>query len=825
MDYYFAKIIPGNKFLLKISAYSPITAFIKYGSIPSDTDYDIKRTVNSVSEIDVPIIDDKQSETVFLGIYDPEQSARYSLMPVMYNSAIQILHSDEEAQGNLDVSETQNWVIGLPPQKSLDIITRISDVNGDVDVYIKLCQGDIDQTCKFHSDDVGSAMENSYITRAKRVEKDRHVLVKQDSSYCRQGPCWVSVYVVGRSFSTFRLRTVVNAQVGSRSQAGGITLGEDVLIRYEVANILTTSISFGLDCNAMECPSLDGSLKVSRLYPDAHRGMSSNNTDGKIKYQTTLSGKPSEMIGLYYIHVSYTAGKKKQLNFKVDIQEVEMQDEDTHYEVYNQVLNYDYLLRSEPIENHTIKVFGTEEEPAPIQFTLIPLNAYFTLCLAPPDRVASTTNDPYTYPWCVTETNANEEYELKLNPSDQFFEVRGTYKVFIKATNFLEESGVASYILQYNAGDNRTVLIENHKAKDTLSTLTDLDQFEIISHYHEDVYIYIEDNAPEDKNLEWDVFIQDENANIVYIEQWRKRDWINKSVSLQSFYVPWEKIKLHSKENSDINKIYVDVRLAKPVPTQYSVWFQQEQNIPEMISSTRKMDIELLKSQLDFFYTYAEEQSFIYVYSQRGIIQIYTRIISATDTTEGSGPANWNRPIIDQYTQTKSTEQPDMAPTKVTVTEDMIDELCAGQCKVIIGILCMETDTDSCAYDIYSTFEADDTGEIPIPQPGNGNTTPSNGPSNNSKSTGGVTPSSPTSSTEQPAGEGQTPVTADDDFNENRLTFGIAAVVIFVVLLLLCCGIYAACKKRKRRVDSVQIEYGDDDEEESVIELATPKKG
>ena len=139
----------------------------------------------------------------------------------------------------------------------------------------------------------------------------------------------------------------------------------------------------------------------------------------------------------------------------------------------------------------------------------------------------------------------------------------------------------------------------------------------------------------------------------------------------------------------------------------------------------------------------------------------------------------------------------------------------------------METDTDSCAYDIYSTFEADDTGEIPIPQPGNGNTTPSSEPSSNSKSTGGVTPSSPTSSTEQPAGEGQgqTSVTADDDFNENRMTYGLAAVVVFVVLLLLACGLYAACKKRKRRVDSVQIEYGDDDEEESVIELATPKKG
>ena len=97
-----------------------------------------------------------------------------------------------------------------------------------------------------------------------------------------------------------------------------------------------------------------------------------------------------------------------------------------------------------------------------------------------------------------------------------------------------------------------------------------------------------------------------------------------------------------------------------------------------MLTSTHKTDIELLKGQLDFFYTYAEEQSFIYCYSQEGIIQIMTRIITATDTNEGSGPVNWNRPIIDQYTQTKTTEHPDDLPTKIVVTEDMIDELCSG---------------------------------------------------------------------------------------------------------------------------------------------------
>ena len=58
MDYYFAKISRGNKFLLKISAYDEITAYIKYGSIPAETDYDIKRTITSISEIDIPILDD-----------------------------------------------------------------------------------------------------------------------------------------------------------------------------------------------------------------------------------------------------------------------------------------------------------------------------------------------------------------------------------------------------------------------------------------------------------------------------------------------------------------------------------------------------------------------------------------------------------------------------------------------------------------------------------------------------------------------------------------------------------------------------------------------
>lgn len=136
-----------------------------------------------------------------------------------------------------------------------------------------------------------------------------------------QGPCWVSVYVRARAVSTFKLRTVVNTTVGSRSDSGEVKKGEGVLLRYEVTNILTNSVSFGLDCTAMDCPNLNGSLQVSRLYTDGSHGYSSNNEIGKVKYQTTITGKPSEMLGLYYIYLSYDTGKKSHVSFKLAIQE------------------------------------------------------------------------------------------------------------------------------------------------------------------------------------------------------------------------------------------------------------------------------------------------------------------------------------------------------------------------------------------------------------------------------------------------------------------------------------------------------------------------
>ena len=83
------------------------------------------------------------------------------------------------------------------------------------------------------------------------------------------------------------------------------------MIRYEVNNILTTGISFGLDCASMECGNFTGSLKVGRLYPDAHMGWNSTDNNGRIKYKLNISGKPSEMLGLYYIHLQYNEGRKK----------------------------------------------------------------------------------------------------------------------------------------------------------------------------------------------------------------------------------------------------------------------------------------------------------------------------------------------------------------------------------------------------------------------------------------------------------------------------------------------------------------------------------
>ena len=110
-------------------------------------------------------------------------------------------------------------------------------------------------------------------------------------------------------------------------------------------------------------------------------------------------------------------------------------------------MNYDYLVKSNPKDTHTIKVYGTEEAPEPIYFSLVPLNAYFTLCIAAPAQAANTTSEPSTYTWCVNKLNDHEEYEIKLDPSTPNFEYRGQYKVLIVVEKFLTDSNVASYIL------------------------------------------------------------------------------------------------------------------------------------------------------------------------------------------------------------------------------------------------------------------------------------------------------------------------------------------------------------------------------------------
>jgi hypothetical protein len=51
------------------------------------------------------------------------------------------------------------------------------------------------------------------------------------------------------------------------------------------------------------------------------------------------------------------------------------------------------------------------ELPEPIVLTLTPLNAHFTVCLAPKIiPVEEGAKDAQTYPWCESTLNTYEEY-------------------------------------------------------------------------------------------------------------------------------------------------------------------------------------------------------------------------------------------------------------------------------------------------------------------------------------------------------------------------------------------------------------------------------
>jgi hypothetical protein len=71
------------------------------------------------------------------------------------------------------------------------------------------------------------------------------------------------------------------------------------------------------------------------------------------------------------------------------------------------------------------------------------------------------------------------------------------------------------------------------------------------------------------------------------------------------------------------------------------------------------------------------------------VIQIYLRLASASDVSEGRTPKDWNRPIIEKYINMNYIEHPkDQNPTTISINEAMIDSVCNGTCKIIVGILC-----------------------------------------------------------------------------------------------------------------------------------------
>jgi hypothetical protein len=77
--------------------------------------------------------------------------------------------------------------------------------------------------------------------------------------------------------------------------------------------------------------------------------------------------------------------------------------------------------------------------------------------------------------------------------------------------------------------------------------------------------------------------------------------------------------------------------------------------------------------------------------------------------SEGIAPKDWNRPIIDKFISLNYVEHPRDEATRIVITEPMIKNICGGTCRVIIGILCKQTDpgSDVCVYDIYTRWQSE----------------------------------------------------------------------------------------------------------------------
>jgi hypothetical protein len=173
---------------------------------------------------------------------------------VAYASTQTVLPPNETLEVSIAKGEFENFLVPYNSVEAVDIVLKLAQIDGLVDIFVKRCQDDDLERCRFTQTELSSTLSGlDNIRFMKRVHKTYHMYIDDHFSQCHGSAqklnCWMAVVIRARIMSNLNLSACVSPMEGERVGPNPEPLRTNGVarFRYEVQSLVTKSVMVALD--------------------------------------------------------------------------------------------------------------------------------------------------------------------------------------------------------------------------------------------------------------------------------------------------------------------------------------------------------------------------------------------------------------------------------------------------------------------------------------------------------------------------------------------------------------------------------------------------
>jgi len=158
--------------------------------LPSPISFDEYARANNSTHLLINENNSKdESGSWYLTLDNPLLGA-FTIKPIFFTEKLNFLYPSNEVQVNGD--DPQQFIFEFEPNPTVDIIVKISNVKGEVELFAKICHENFSQ-CHFYEEEIEHSFGHKLVTHERSITTERYVTITVGEKKCPASPCWLSL--------------------------------------------------------------------------------------------------------------------------------------------------------------------------------------------------------------------------------------------------------------------------------------------------------------------------------------------------------------------------------------------------------------------------------------------------------------------------------------------------------------------------------------------------------------------------------------------------------------------------------------------------------